>query len=136
MSAVPGTVRMEMRIDVLERAPGELALPRDRLPGARASGCARPPGVKTYRNLKQVTDLVRAGHLPRASCASAGSARKGRVIRTLDLRTPRCEQPAPPPRDDRRRASRAPALTAAAARPTAARRAPGPRSTAVGQPLE
>jgi hypothetical protein len=53
------------------------------------------PGVKTYRNFSKVTDLS-APATYRALVHYRWLGAKGRVLRTLDLRTARCEQPAPP----------------------------------------
>ena len=99
MSAVPGSVRMEMRIDVLEKAPEDESYRRISAPGLgvwRSSA----PGVKSYRYLKQVTNLA-------APAAYRGLVRfrwfnaKGRQISFAELRTRPCEQtvvspPSPP----------------------------------------
>jgi hypothetical protein len=90
MSAVPGTARMEMRIDVLERGPEEETYRRVTAPGLgvwRASA----PGVKSYRYLKQVTNLA-------APASYRGAVRfrwlnaHGRQIAFAELRTRPCEQ--------------------------------------------
>ena len=57
MTAVPGTAKMEMRIDVLERAPTETAFHAVTAAGLGVWRTAAP-GVKTYRYLKQVTNLA------------------------------------------------------------------------------
>ena len=99
MSAVPGTARMEMRIDVLERGPEEETYRRVTAPGLgvwRSSA----PGVKSYRYLKQVTNLA-------APASYRGAVRfrwlnaHGRQIASAELRTRPCEQtvvspPSPP----------------------------------------
>jgi hypothetical protein len=99
MSAVPGTARMEMRFDVLERGPEEETHRRVTAPGLgvwRSSA----PGVKSYRYLKQVTNLAAP-----ASYRGAVSFRwlnaRGRPIAFAELRTRPCEQtvvspPSPP----------------------------------------
>jgi len=90
MSALPGTARMEMKIDVLERGPEEETYRRVTAPGLgvwRASA----PGVKSYRYLKQVTNLA-------APASYRGAVRfrwfnsHGRQIGFADLRTRPCEQ--------------------------------------------
>jgi hypothetical protein len=90
MSPVAGSVRMEMRIDVLEKAPEEETYRRITAPGLgvwRASA----PGVKSYRYLKQVTNLA-------APASYRGAVRfrwlnaHGRQIAFAELRTRACEQ--------------------------------------------
>jgi hypothetical protein len=53
------------------------------------------PGVKVYKYLKQVADLS-APALYRAAVRFRWLNSKSRLIRALELRTPRCDQPAPP----------------------------------------
>ena len=56
MTAIPGTARMAMRIDVQERMPGEALFHTVSAPGLgvwRGSD----PKVKVYKYLKQVTNL-------------------------------------------------------------------------------
>ena len=92
MTAVPGTARMVMRIEVLERdARAKRPSTPSRCPGL---GVWRgpSPGVKTYKYLKQVTNLAAPAVLPRRGPLPLGG-REGRTIKTLELRTPRCEQP-------------------------------------------
>jgi hypothetical protein len=95
MTAIPGTVRMQMRIDVLERGMKE---------GESFHAIAYPglgqwlrssAGVKTFRNLSKVTNLS-APAVYRAAVHYRWLGAKGRIIRTLYLHTPRCEQPAAP----------------------------------------
>ena len=90
MSAIPGSVRMEMRIDVLEKAPEEESYRRVSAPGLgvwRSSAA----GVKSFRYLKQVTNLA-------APASYRGLVRfrwfnaKGRQISFAELRTRPCEQ--------------------------------------------
>ena len=99
MSMLPGAVRMEIRIDLLERAPEELGYHRVAAPGLGVwRGAA--PGVKTYRYLKQVTNLA-------APASYRGLVRfrwlnaRGRLIASTELRTRPCSQtllsPPPPP---------------------------------------
>ncbi len=53
------------------------------------------PGVKTYKNLEQVTNLSAPASY-RALVLFRWMNAKGHPIKSLELRTPRCEQPAPP----------------------------------------
>ena len=65
MTAIAGTARMAMRIEVQERLPGEELFHTVSAPGLGVwRGSA--PGVKIYQYVKQVTNLLFAGHLPRA----------------------------------------------------------------------
>ena len=94
MSAIAGTARMEMRIDLLEQLPGRA---RFHLVSAPGLGLWRSsaPGVKVFRYLKQVTNLT-------APASYRGAVRfrwlnvKGRLIKALELRTAACAQPAAP----------------------------------------
>jgi hypothetical protein len=92
MTAVAGTVRMQMRIDVLERGAGESRFHAIAYPGL-GQWLRSSAGVKTYRNFSKVTDLF-APATYRAAIHYRWLGPKGRVLRTLYLRTPRCEQPA------------------------------------------
>jgi hypothetical protein len=94
MTAVSGTVRMQMRIDVLERGQGEERFHSIAYPGL-GRWLRSSTGVKTYRNFSKVTDLS-APAVYRATVYYRWLGAKGRVIRTFSLRTPRCEQPAAP----------------------------------------
>jgi hypothetical protein len=98
MSMLPGAVRMEIRIDLLERAPEELGYHRVAAPGLGVwRGAA--PGVKTYRYRKQVTNLA-------APASYRGLVRfrwlnaRGRLVASSELRTHACSQTplsSPPP---------------------------------------
>jgi hypothetical protein len=92
MTAVPGTARMQMRIEVLERPEHETVFHAVSYPGL-GSWLRASPGVKTYRNLDRVTDLS-APAAYRAAIHFRWLNARGRVIKALELRTPRCEQPA------------------------------------------
>jgi hypothetical protein len=90
MAAIPGTVRMEMRISVLERLPRELAFHMVTAPGLgvwRKSA----PGVKTYTYLKQVTNLT-APAIYRGEVQFRWMNDKGRPIKVALLLTNRCKQ--------------------------------------------
>src|SRR5689334_16433915 len=56
MSAVPGTARMAMRIEIEERLPHEALFHVVAAPGASAWRTSEPH-VKIFKYLKQVTDL-------------------------------------------------------------------------------
>jgi hypothetical protein len=94
MTAIPGTVRMAMRIEVQERMPAEEAFHTITAPGLgvwRASEVK----VKLYKYFKQVTNL----HAPasyRALVRFRWLTARGHVLRQAERLTPRCLQPAPP----------------------------------------
>jgi|ERR1700733_2671378 len=91
MTAVPGTVRMAMRIDLEERAPGE---PEFHTVTASGLGVWRSsdPKVKVYKYLKQVTNVS-------APASYRGFVRfrwlnaKGHAIKRAERLTSRCLQP-------------------------------------------
>jgi hypothetical protein len=94
MVAIPGTARMEINIGLLERDTGEVQYRPVSAPGLGGwRGSA--PGVKNYTYIKQVTNLA-APAFYRGSVRFRWLNEKGRVIKAEELRTPRCEQPAPP----------------------------------------
>jgi hypothetical protein len=95
MTAVAGTARMAMRIEVLESAPGEVAFHAVAAPGL---GVWRDsdPRVKIYKYLKQVTNLSAPASY-RALVRFRWMGAHGHVIKRAERITPRCEQPAPPP---------------------------------------
>lgn len=93
MSAIPGSARMEISIGLLERAAGEgpyRLVSAPGLSGWRGSAA----GVKTYTYIKQVTDLA-APAFYRGAVRFRWLSAKGRVLKAEEMRTPRCEQPAP-----------------------------------------
>jgi hypothetical protein len=96
MTAIGGSARMEMRIDVLERMPEELRFHAVSAPGLgvwRSSS----QGVKVYKYLKQVTNLS-APAFYRAAVRFRWLNARGRLMKAVELRTARCQQPpAPPP---------------------------------------
>ncbi len=95
MTVIPGTARMEIRIDIEERIPGEAQYRTVSAPGLGVwRGSA--PGVKTYTHIQQVTNLSAPASY-RAAVRFRWLNAKGRVIRAEELRTPRCEQPPEPP---------------------------------------
>jgi hypothetical protein len=94
MTAIPGTARMEIRVDLEERIPGE---PQYHTVSAPGLGVWRgsDPGVKLYTHIQQVTDLA-APAFYRAAVRFRWLDAKGHLIKAEELRTPRCEQPAAP----------------------------------------
>jgi hypothetical protein len=92
MTAVPGTARMQMRIEVLERMPDEALFRSVSYPGLGV-WLRSSPGVKTFKDLDKVTDLS-APAAYRAAIRFRWLNAHGHAIKLLELRTPRCEQPA------------------------------------------
>ncbi|MGD0454620.1 MAG: hypothetical protein ABSB69_13570 [Solirubrobacteraceae bacterium] len=94
MTAIPGTVRMEMRIDLEERVPGE---PLYRTVNAPGLGVwhSSAAGVKIFTHIQQVTNLS-APALYRGALRFRWVNARSRPIKTEELHTPRCEQPAVP----------------------------------------
>jgi hypothetical protein len=94
MTAIPGTVRMAMRIDVEERVPGEAAFH-----AVTASGLgvwrSADPKVKVYKYLKQVTNLSSPASY-RGFVQFRWVGDKGRTIKRAERMTMRCLQPASP----------------------------------------
>jgi hypothetical protein len=94
MTSMTGVTRMEMRIDLQERLPGETAFHLVVAPGLGVwRGSA--PGVMIYKYVKQVTDLSFPA-LYRAVVRFHWLNAKGRVVRRTAVLTPTCSQPAPP----------------------------------------
>lgn len=91
MTAVPGTVRMAMRIDLEERAPGELEFHT-----VTASGLgvwrSSDTKVKVYKYLKQVTN-VSAPASYRGVVHFRWLNAKGHAIKRAERLTSRCLQP-------------------------------------------
>ncbi len=92
MAAIPGAVKLEMRIEVLERLPREIAFHGVSSPGLGIWRTAAP-GVKNYRDLSEITNLAAPASY-RAAVRFRWLNAKGRLIRATELKTPRCEQPA------------------------------------------
>jgi 4-amino-4-deoxy-L-arabinose transferase-like glycosyltransferase len=92
MTAVTGTARMAMRIEVQERLPGEELFHTVSAPGLGVwRGSA--PGVKIYQYVKQVTNLsAPAGY--RALVRFHWLNDKGYVIKRAERHTLECVQPA------------------------------------------
>jgi hypothetical protein len=94
MTAIAGTMRMAMRIDVEERVPGETAFHTVTYPGLGVWRSADPK-VKTYKYLKQVTNLSSPASY-RGFVQFRWVGDKGRVIKRAERMTTRCLQPASP----------------------------------------
>jgi hypothetical protein len=95
MTAIPRSARLAMRIDIQERMPGEALFHTISAPGLgvwRESDA----GVRTYRYLKQVTNLS-APALYRAAVRFRWLNAEGRAIKREERRTTSCMQSAPPP---------------------------------------
>jgi hypothetical protein len=90
MNAVAGTAHMEMRVDVLERAPEETSYHRVAAPGLGVwRGSA--PGVKSYRYLKQVTNLS-APAFYRGAIRFRWLNARGHQIAFTELHTHSCDE--------------------------------------------
>jgi hypothetical protein len=91
MTAVTGTARMAMRIEVQERSPGEELFHTVSAPGLGVwRGSA--PGVKIYQYVKQVTNLSFPADY-RALVRFHWLNDKGYVIRRVERHTLECVQP-------------------------------------------
>jgi hypothetical protein len=93
MATIPGSAKMEMRIDVLERMPRELVFHSVAAPGLGVWRTSAP-GVKTYKYLKEITNLAAPAYY-RAVVRFRWLNAKGHTIKSLEARTPRCTQTAP-----------------------------------------
>ncbi len=95
MTAVTGTARMAMRIEVQERLPGEELFHTVSAPGLGVwRGSA--PGVKIYQYVKQVTNLSSPATY-RALVRFHWLNGRGYVIRRAERHTLQCAQPASVP---------------------------------------
>jgi hypothetical protein len=94
MGTIPGSAKMEMRIDVLERMPRELVFHTVTAPGLGVWRTSAP-GVKTYKYLKQITNLAAPASY-RAVVRFRWLNARGHTIKSLEARTPHCTQTAPP----------------------------------------
>jgi hypothetical protein len=94
MTTIVGTARMEMRIDLLERAPEEMQYRTVSAPGLGVWRVSAD-GVKAFKSIQQVTNLS-APAFYRGAVRFRWLSAKGRVIKQEELHTPRCEQPLVP----------------------------------------
>jgi hypothetical protein len=95
MAEVPHSARMAMQIDVQERVPGEALFHTINAPGLGVWHEA-DAGVKTYKDLRQVTNLSSPAFY-RAAVHFRWLNAEGRPIRHAERRTTNCVQPAAPP---------------------------------------
>lgn len=93
MTMIPGAVRMAMRIELLERSPGETGYHPVLAPGVGVWRTA-DPGVKAYKHLEQVTNLAAPAHY-RALITFRWLGSHGRLLRREERRSASCVQPAP-----------------------------------------
>ena len=91
MASVPGSARMEMRIDVSERLPDEADYHTVSAPGLGVWRYSAP-SVKVYRYLKQVTNLAGPAFY-RGVVHFRWLGPHGRLLASAVLHTRRCEQP-------------------------------------------
>jgi hypothetical protein len=94
MLIVPGSVKMQVRIDVLERAAGDLRFHAVTGPGV-GSWLSSSPGVRAYRLLRQVTNLSAPASY-RGDVHYRWINGRGHVMRASELLTPACQQPVSP----------------------------------------
>ena len=94
MTALPGTVRMAMRVDIEERTPGEGEYHPISAPGLGVWRMADPK-VKVYKYLKQVSNLS-APAAYRGLVHFRWIGAKGRPIKRAERLTGKCLQPAAP----------------------------------------
>jgi hypothetical protein len=95
MSAIPGTAKMQMRVDVLEWGPQETTYHTVSAPGLGV-WLSSAPGIKLDRNYEHVTNLT-APAFYRGAIRFRWLNAKGHMIASTELRTHRCEQPQPTP---------------------------------------
>jgi hypothetical protein len=93
MSTIAGAARMEIRIELEERGPEELLY---HTVSAQGLGVwhSSLAGVKIFTHIQQVTNLS-APALYRGAVRFRWLNDKNRPIKNVELRTSRCEQPAP-----------------------------------------
>jgi hypothetical protein len=96
MTSVPGSASMAMRIGVEEHTAGVRGFHSLEGPSTPAIGAWRisEPGVKIFKDLKQVTNLSAAADY-RGVVHFRWTNAKGAVIKREVLRTAACHQPAP-----------------------------------------
>jgi hypothetical protein len=94
MTAIAGTVRMAMRIDVEERVPGEAVFHTVTAPGLGVWRSADAK-VKVFKYLKQVTNLSSPASY-RGFVQFRWVGDKGRTIKRVERMTAKCLQPATP----------------------------------------
>jgi hypothetical protein len=95
MTAIAGTTRMAMRIELLERMPGQTSY---RIVSAPGLGMwrASDPGVGVYKYVKQVTNLTAPADY-KGLVTFRWQGPRGRTLKREERRTRKCSQPAPAP---------------------------------------
>ncbi len=94
MTALPGTARMQIRVELFERVPGEGQYRAVSAPDLGVwQGSAA--GVKTFKHIQQVSNLS-APAFYRGVVGFRWLSARGRQIKIEELRTSRCEQPLAP----------------------------------------
>jgi hypothetical protein len=91
MTAVAGTARMSMRIEVQERTPTDSAFHTILAPGLGIWRSSEP-GVKVYKYVKELTNLAAPAAF-RVQVHYRWLDDRGRVIRHVQRRSPQCLQP-------------------------------------------
>jgi hypothetical protein len=94
MTAVAGTARMQMRVELQQRIPGELQYRMVADP-ALSMWRGSAPGVKVFTHIEQVSNLS-APAVYRGVLHFRWINAKGHTIKVEQLPTAVCEQPAPP----------------------------------------
>ncbi len=94
MTLIPGSSRMQMRTYLVQRRSSDAQFHMISAPGL-GSWVEAQQGVKTYKDLRQVTNLA-APAVYRAVLNFRWLNAHGHVIRRMQLNTPRCVQPAAP----------------------------------------
>ena len=91
MTAVPGTQRMSMRIEVQERTPTEPVFHTIVAPGLGLWRSSEP-GVKVYKYVKELTNLAAPAAF-RVQVRYRWLDDHGRLIKRAQRRSPACLQP-------------------------------------------
>lgn len=92
MTSVAGTTRMSMRIELLERMPGQMNYHAVSAPGL-GMWRVSDPGVGVYKYVKQVTNLSAPADY-KGLVTFRWQGARGRTIKRDERRTRRCSQPA------------------------------------------
>ncbi|HEY2283693.1 MAG TPA: hypothetical protein VGH60_09110 [Solirubrobacteraceae bacterium] len=93
MTAIAGTTRMSMRIELLEWMPGQTSYHVVAAPGLGVWRVS-DPGVGVYKYVKQVTNLSPPADY-RGLVSFRWQGAHGHTIKRDERRTRRCSQPAP-----------------------------------------
>jgi hypothetical protein len=91
MTALPGSARMEIRIEVQERLPGDAGFRGVTAPGLGAWRLS-DENVGAYRYLRQVTNLATSA-VYRASVHFRWLNARGLIVRRAERLSPRCAEP-------------------------------------------